>query len=65
MAKREGPTKRVKYKGREIWSCCVCGEFFEGWGNNPWPLSDREDDECCNECNMEVVMARFKLAEKV
>jgi len=59
---RTRPTKRINHKGHDYWSCCVCRNFFEGWGNNPWPLSDRDDDECCNECNMEVVKARFKLA---
>ena len=41
--------------------CCICGETFVGYGNNPWPLSKNETDRCCDDCNMkEVIPARLK-----
>jgi|OM-RGC.v1.036524910 uncharacterized membrane protein len=44
-------------------TCCICGNEFEGYGNNPRPLSVKtEDDVCCNRCNVEVVLPmRLKL----
>ena len=44
-----------------IKKCCICGDVFEGWGNNPFPLCGREDGEskCCDTCNTLVVMARM------
>lgn len=40
--------------------CCICGCEFEGWGNNPWPV--KESGECCDDCNISVVLAeRIKL----
>lgn len=39
--------------------CCICGQLFIGWGNNPWPV--RNGGECCDECNREqVIPARLK-----
>ena len=53
--------------GVRYFRCCLCTDFFEGWGNNPDPVRDtegeyfNEDEECCNECNTNKVMpARFK-----
>lgn len=37
--------------------CCICGEKFTGWGNNPWPVVEDEDARCCNDCNDTVVLA--------
>jgi len=38
--------------------CCICGEVFEGYGNNPWPV--REEGRCCDDCNAQyVIMARL------
>ena len=34
--------------------CCLCGEEFEGYGNNPAPL--KESGECCDRCNAEKVL---------
>lgn len=31
--------------------CCVCGEEFEGHGNNPDPIPHREGERCCDVCN--------------
>ena len=58
---KTNPTKRISKHGRDFWTCCLCSKIFEGWGNNPAPLSDREDDDCCNECNMLVMKARFEM----
>lgn len=45
--------------------CCICGEEFEGWGNNPYPLVDDENARCCDECNTLVIVARLiELSEK-
>lgn len=34
-------------------TCCMCGQKFSGWGNNPQPFfSDGEGKyECCQECD--------------
>jgi len=56
---------------KTYFKCCLCEEFFEGYGNNPDPIKDTrrilngewfdEAEECCNNCNNTVVMqARFK-----
>lgn len=37
-----------------IKKCCICGEHFEGWGNNPAPVMER--GECCEFCNRSVVI---------
>lgn len=42
--------------------CCICGKKFEGWGNNPDPVTDENgnlfpvDARCCDECNDEYVI---------
>jgi len=42
--------------------CCVCGNTYTHWGNNPWPLKNKkgedfgENDRCCNECNANIVI---------
>lgn len=39
--------------------CCICGQLFTDWGNNPWPVA--EEDECCSKCNLtRVIPARFE-----
>lgn len=39
-------------------NCCLCGDEFEGYGNNPAPL---EGDRCCDACNItKVIPARFE-----
>lgn len=40
--------------------CCLCGKEFEGYGNNPWPLSTDEGARCCDECNQQVILERIK-----
>ncbi len=40
--------------------CSICGEYFDGWGNNAWPIND---GVCCDFCNMvEVLPARISTA---
>ena len=42
--------------------CCLCGQEFAGYGNNPYPLCDRDDYEsrCCDECDRnKVIPARM------
>ena len=41
--------------------CCICGKEFIGWGNDPWPIANGEDDVCCDDCNYsEVIPARLE-----
>lgn len=30
-------------------TCCICGDYFTGYGNNPSPL--KEAGQCCDKCN--------------
>ena len=47
----------------EVWKCCICGEYFTGWGNNPWPISDKEEDRCCDMCDTtKVLPARIAMS---
>lgn len=52
--------------------CCICfgeiekkftpdfsksgGEMYWDKGNNPFPVSSKEDDRCCDTCNATVVI---------
>ena len=46
--------------GRPCFYCVLCGGFFYGYGNNPYPLATEEDDECCDMCNAtKVIPARL------
>jgi len=53
----------TKYK------CCLCGEEYEGYGNNPAPLmkdTDKKPNRCCDKCNYEKVLPeRIKRAMEV
>lgn len=43
--------------------CCICGLYFIGRGNNPWPVDEDPSHECCDACNAtRVVPARLALA---
>lgn len=33
--------------------CCICKNEFEGWGNNPHPITGKA---CCDDCNLRVVI---------
>src|SRR5262245_11238444 len=35
--------------------CSICGEQYEGWGNNAEPIND---GQCCDKCNATVVLPR-------
>lgn len=40
-------------------TCCICGQMFIGWGNNPSPV--KEEGVCCEYCNdTKVIPARLK-----
>jgi hypothetical protein len=32
----------------ETKNCCICGDDFAGWGNNPEPF---KGNTCCDDCN--------------
>ncbi len=34
--------------------CCICGEEFEGYGNNPDPV--KQSGKCCDACNRKFVI---------
>ncbi len=38
--------------------CVICENTFEGFGNNPYPLS--EEGKCCDVCNIDVIVARYR-----
>ena len=41
--------------------CFICGQEILDYGNNPFPLCDREDmdSRCCNDCDNTVIQARM------
>ena len=36
--------------------CCICGKTFNGYGNNPYPVSKDENAKCCDQCNLDSVI---------
>lgn len=42
--------------GEKFYTCCICGQLFFGWGNNPWPVVQDENAVCCDACNFGVVI---------
>ena len=46
----------MKFESNMEFKCCFCGEVFEGYGNNPWPMADDTKHRCCNVCNMRIVV---------
>jgi DNA-directed RNA polymerase subunit RPC12/RpoP len=36
------------------YTCVLCGGRFEGWGNNPAPITNR--GRCCDNCNWKIVI---------
>jgi hypothetical protein len=50
-------------KGKvRYFNCCLCDDIFQGYGNNPDPVTDLEgrnygeEEECCDSCNDSVVV---------
>lgn len=43
--------------------CCICGEYYSGYGNNPYPLCNEDDYDscCCDNCNNLVIKARLDI----
>lgn len=41
-------------EAKETQVCCICGETFTGYGNNPQPY--KEKGRCCDSCNMHFVI---------
>lgn len=47
--------------------CSICGKTFDGYGNNPYPICDKDDFEsrCCDSCNAtHVIQARMAIASR-
>lgn len=43
------------HEGKEAeYTCCICGDDFEGYGNNPVPY--KESGKCCDACNRKFVI---------
>lgn len=40
--------------------CCLCGIVIDGYGNNPYPLADK-NRKCCDFCNLFVIKERLRL----
>lgn len=45
--------------GKQV--CCICGQSFEGYGNNPSPM--KLDWRCCDKCNERVIATRLLLSK--
>lgn len=53
---------------KETGKCCLCGSTYVMYGNNPYPLCDKDDYEsrCCNMCNAnKVIPARFSRVKEI
>ena len=44
----------MEEKKDQVKTGVICGKEFEGYGNNPDPVEDH--GECCDECNLTVVI---------
>ncbi len=42
-------------EGNKIF-CCFCGVKIQSYGNNPDPIADGSEYDCCARCNREVVV---------
>ena len=45
-----------KNNGTPAMRCCVCGQRFVGFGNNPRPIPHKADERCCDDCNSRYVV---------
>lgn len=53
-------SRQEERTGRHCFRCSICGKYVIGWGNNPYPVTKGEDDECCDHCNAtKVIPARI------
>ncbi len=43
---------------KKEYTCCFCGGRFIGEGNDPSPL--KEEGRCCDDCNIDVIIARIE-----
>ena len=43
--------------------CVMCGGDAGEFGNNPYPLH-LDEGVCCDECNVEVVLARILMSKQ-
>lgn len=47
----------------DVDTCVICGEPYEGHGNNPAPVAEK--GKCCNACNMKfVIPARLEASKR-
>jgi len=45
--------------------CVICDDNILGYGNNPWPLFNDDEGECCQFCNdVYVIPARLEQLAK-
>jgi hypothetical protein len=40
----------------EIHVCSICGDEYQGFGHNAWPVND---GRCCNDCNNLIIARRI------
>lgn len=41
--------------------CSICQKYYDGWGNNAWPVND---GRCCDDCNRIVLVARINQIQR-
>ena len=42
--------------------CILCRKEYTEHGNNPWPLANWQDGQCCDSCDKQVLAARIQRA---
>ena len=47
-----------KIRNRE-YVCSICKVTAKGYGNNPWPV--KSEGECCDGCNLNIVLTHRQL----
>lgn len=50
-------------KNKPRFTCCICHQEFEGWGNYPAPVS--EEGLCCDYCFESIVGLHRLLVELI
>ena len=45
-------------------TCCLCGDTFTGFGNNPFPIVE-DESRCCDECNGRYVIPTRLMMSRV